>query len=62
MVPKSNRKSLPDEIAEKAMNGENISHYFTNKGAMRPAVQRPDTGGCTGKLTEPDSLSKKSDS
>jgi hypothetical protein len=27
-----------DEIAEKAMNGEDISRFFTNKGEMKPAV------------------------
>ena len=34
-----NRPSA-DEIAEKAMSGEDISHFFTNKGEMKPAIQR----------------------
>ena len=29
-----------DEIAEKAMSGEDISQFFTNKGEMKPAIQR----------------------
>ena len=29
-----------DEIAEKAMTGEDISHYFTNKGEMKSAVHK----------------------
>ncbi|MEI6545269.1 MAG: hypothetical protein WCL60_17270 [Methylococcales bacterium] len=29
-----------DEIAEKAMSGEDISLYFTNKGKMNPAVHK----------------------
>lgn len=29
-----------DEIAERASRGENISHFFTNKGKMMPAIQR----------------------
>jgi hypothetical protein len=33
-----NRPSA-DEIAEKAMSGEDISQFFTNKGEMKPAIQ-----------------------
>ncbi len=29
-----------DNIAEKAMAGEDISAFFTNKGVMKPAIQR----------------------
>ena len=38
-----NRPSA-DEIAEKAMSGEDISQFFTNKGEMKPAIQRVNTG------------------
>ena len=35
-----NPRLSADEIAEKAMSGEDISRFFTNKGEMKPAIQR----------------------
>ena len=34
------RKPTADEIAEMATSGEDVSRFFTNKGEMRPPVQR----------------------
>ena len=36
------KKKAPtaDEIAELAMKGEDVSSFFTNKGEMRPPIQR----------------------
>jgi hypothetical protein len=34
------KKPSADEIAEMAMKGEDISRFFTNKGEMKPAIQR----------------------
>jgi len=29
-----------DELAEMATKGEDVSRFFTNKGEMKPAIQR----------------------
>lgn len=34
------KKLTADEIAEKAMSGDDISEYITNKGEMKPAIHR----------------------
>ena len=34
------KKLSSDEIAEKAMSGEDVSRFFTNKGEMKPPIQR----------------------
>ena len=41
-MKKTAKKKIPsaDQIAESALNGEDISKFFTNKGEMRPPVQR----------------------
>jgi len=36
----SKREPTADEIAEMALSGEDVSRFFTNKGEMRPPVQR----------------------
>lgn len=39
--PKKTRKIVSaDDIAEKAMRGENISAHFSGKGKMAPGIQR----------------------
>ena len=48
-----------DEIAEKAMSGEDISEFFTNKGQMRPAVQRVNVDFSVDMLKELDTLAKE---
>ena len=34
------KKPSADEIAEMAMSGKDISSYFSNKGQMKPPIQR----------------------
>lgn len=53
------KKPSADEIAEKAMSGEDISKYFTNKGAMKPAVQRVNVDFSMEMLKELDALAKE---
>jgi len=48
-----------DEIAEKAMNGENISGFFTNKGEMKPAVQRVNVDLTLDMLKELDTIARQ---
>ena len=48
-----------DEIAEKAMNGEDISRFFTNKGEMKPAVQRVNVDLTLDMLKELDTIARQ---
>jgi len=48
-----------DEIAEKAMSGEDISQFFTNKGEMKPAIQRVNVDFNVVMLKELDTLAKQ---
>ena len=52
-------KLSAEEIAEKAMNGEDISPYFSNKGEMKPAIQRVNVDFSVDMLKELDSLAKE---
>ncbi len=54
------KKKIPtaDEIAELAINGEDISKFFTNKGEMRPAIQRVNVDFTIGMLKELDTIAK----
>jgi len=45
-----------DEIAEKAMSGEDISGFFTNKGEMKPAIKRVNVDFSVDMLKELDIL------
>jgi hypothetical protein len=36
-----------DDIAEKALSGEDIAQYFTNRGVMKPAVNLITVGFLT---------------
>jgi hypothetical protein len=54
-----NKKLTADEIAEKAMRGEDISKHFTNKGEMKPAIQRVNVDFSVDMLKELDILAKE---
>ncbi len=53
------KKLSADEIAEKAMSGEDISQFFTNKGEMKPAIQRVNVDFSVDMLKELDVLAKE---
>lgn len=53
------KKLLADEIAEKAMSGEDISQFFTNKGEIKPAIQRVNVDFGIDMLKELDTLAKE---
>ena len=54
-----NKKLTADDIAEKAMGGEDISQFFANKGEMKPAIQRVNVDFNVGMLKELDMLAKE---
>ncbi len=60
-MKKTDRKKSPtaDEIAELAMKGDNVSKFFTNKGEMRPPVQRVNVDFTLDMLKELDDIAKK---
>ncbi len=45
-----------DEIAELAMKGEDVSKFFTNKGEMRPPIQRVNVDFTLDMLKELDDI------
>ncbi|EFK11592.1 conserved hypothetical protein [delta proteobacterium NaphS2] len=47
-----------DAIAEKAMTGEDISRFFTNKGEMKPAIQRVNVDFTLDMLKELDTIAR----
>ncbi|MGA7878821.1 MAG: ribbon-helix-helix protein, CopG family [Desulfoferrobacter sp.] len=53
------RKLSADEIAEKAMSGEDVSRFFTNAGAMKPAIQRVNVDFSVDMLKELDAIAKE---
>lgn len=53
------KKVSADEIAEKAMSGEDVSGFFTNKGEMRPAVQRVNVDFTLNMVNELDMIAKE---
>ena len=55
------KKKIPtaDEIAEKAMSGEDVSKFFTNKGKMKPAIQRVNVDFTVDMLEELDAVSRE---
>ncbi|MFW6333410.1 MAG: CopG family transcriptional regulator [Thermodesulfobacteriota bacterium] len=56
----ANKKIPPaEEIAEKAMRGEDISNFFTNQGVMKPAVQRVNVDFTVEMLKELDAVAKQ---
>jgi len=48
-----------DDIAEKAMSGEDISRFFTNKGEMKPAIQRVNVDLTLDMLKELDTIARE---
>ena len=60
MKASSKKKKLSaDEIAEKAMSGEDISQFFTNKGEMKPPIQRVNVDFSLDMLKELDDLARE---
>ena len=55
---KNNRLSA-DDIAEKAMCGDDVSRFFTNKGEMKPAIQRVNVDFTLDMLKELDIIAKE---
>ncbi len=53
------KKPTADEVAEMAMNGKNISRFFTNKGEMRPPVKRVNVDFTLDMLKELDAVAKE---
>ena len=53
------KKPTADEIAEMAMNGEDVSRFFTNKGEMRPPVQRVNVDFALNMLKELDAVARE---
>ena len=53
------KKPTADEIAEMAMNGKDISRFFTNKGEMRPPVKRVNVDFTLDMLKELDAVAKE---
>ena len=52
------KKPTADEIAEMAMSGEDVSRFFTNKGVMKPPVQRVNVDFTLDMLKELDAIAK----
>jgi hypothetical protein len=48
-----------DEIAEKATAGADVSQYFSNKGEMKPAIQRVNVDFSVDMLNELDALARE---
>lgn len=48
-----------DEIAEKAIAGEDVSQFFSNKGEMKPAIQRVNVDFSVEMLNELDALARE---
>ncbi len=53
------KKPTADEIAEMAMSGEDVSRFFTNKGEMRPPVQRVNVDFALDMLKELDAVARE---
>ena len=53
------KKPTADEIAEMAMNGEDVSRFFTTKGEMRPPVQRVNVDFALDRLKELDAVARE---
>jgi len=60
-MKKTAKKKFPtaDEIAELAMKGDDVSKFFTNKGEMRPPIQRVNVDFTLDMLKELDNIAKK---
>ena len=58
-MKKINKKSTPDQIAEMADRGEDISRYFTNKGKMKYPTQRVNVDFTVEMLKELDEIANQ---
>ena len=58
-MKKTLKKPTPDEIAEMADKGEDISKYFTNKGKIKYPVQRVNVDFTSKMLKELDDLASE---
>ena len=60
-MSKTDKKKIPtaDEIVEKAMSGEDISRYFTNKGEMRLPLKRVNVDFTLDMIKELDAVAKE---
>jgi len=60
-MKKTAKKKSPtaNEIAELAMKGDDVSKFFTNKGEMRPPIQRVNVDFTLDMLKELDDIAKK---
>jgi len=56
---KNKQKSTADEISEMAMDGKDISSFFSNNGQMRPPVQRVNVDFTVDMLEELDAFAKE---
>lgn len=56
---KKEKKPTADEIAEMAMNGKDVSTYFSNKGQMKPPVQRVNVDFTVDMLEELDEFANE---
>lgn len=54
-----NKMPTADEIAEMAMSGKDISSYFSNKGQMKPPVQRVNVDFTVDMLQELDEFARE---
>ena len=59
MKKTTKKKISADEIAEKAMRGEDVSAFFTNNGEMKPPVQRVNVDFTIGMVKELDAIAKE---
>jgi hypothetical protein len=55
------KKKIPtaEEIAELAMKGKDVSRFFTNKGEMKPPIQRVNVDFTFDMLKELDGIAKE---
>ena len=53
------KKPTADEIAEKAISGEDISRFFTSKGDMRPSLKRVNVDFTLDMIKELDAVAKE---
>jgi len=58
-MKKAYRKPTPDQIAEMAERGEDVSRFFTNKGQMKYPVQRVNVDFTVEMLKELDDVASQ---
>ena len=56
---KKNKKPTADETAKMAMSGKDISSYFSNKGQMKPPIQRVNVDFTVDMLQELDEFARE---